>query len=356
MEQPKVGRERFIWESCDALWVEFQDIKRLTTQRIMDKLVALGYKRGSCTGIGDYKRNWAIARNILSVDDQCAPVEASDLLHQAMDQVYKQMCAETQKVLHHERAQFEETLQALLAEKQALQRDHELTEKEIDKQAKEYSQLLAQHDQTKENLTRSISEHQFLLIQYDNLQEAMTQFKTQSELILNKTMDEKNERIDKLEKAHDVLVDKTAREVSEIREKSEAQRHQWMLDLDQIKTQYHKEQVLCSSVENKLANVTVDLKNTEQTVTRLEEQLLCAKAQSEKTRTQLIDVEKNQATILAEQAVIQQQMMAEREEKGKLYQKLLDTQQKTGALLCENALLQEQCQKYNQETKAREKA
>lgn len=64
MRLPRTRREREIWEACDALRIELSHIKEVTGDRIMNKLVQLGYKRGCANEIYRYRKTWWDVNNI----------------------------------------------------------------------------------------------------------------------------------------------------------------------------------------------------------------------------------------------------------------------------------------------------
>jgi len=64
MRQPATRREREIWEACDKLLPETREVKQITGQKIMHKLLELGYKKGCPNEIYKYRRSWWETRDI----------------------------------------------------------------------------------------------------------------------------------------------------------------------------------------------------------------------------------------------------------------------------------------------------
>lgn len=58
MRLPTTRREREIWEACNLLRLEHPEIKDITGDRIMSKLLALNYKKGCPNEIYRYRKTW----------------------------------------------------------------------------------------------------------------------------------------------------------------------------------------------------------------------------------------------------------------------------------------------------------
>lgn len=62
--KPNTRREREIWEACDALFTQVNHVKEITGDKIMNKLLNLGYKKGCANEIYKYRRTWWQLRGI----------------------------------------------------------------------------------------------------------------------------------------------------------------------------------------------------------------------------------------------------------------------------------------------------
>jgi len=56
--EPRTRREREIWEACDLLRLELPEMKDITGDRIMQKLLDLNYKKGCPNEIYKYRKTW----------------------------------------------------------------------------------------------------------------------------------------------------------------------------------------------------------------------------------------------------------------------------------------------------------
>lgn len=69
MEQARTRREAEVWQVCDDLWAQKGEWGALTGDAIRDKLVQLGYKRGSPNEIYKYRHTWKLSRHIVTVPE-----------------------------------------------------------------------------------------------------------------------------------------------------------------------------------------------------------------------------------------------------------------------------------------------
>lgn len=64
VQRPGTRKEKEVWQACDLLWQEGLSLKELTGELIGDKLLDLGYSRGSNSDLHRYKRSWVVNRPI----------------------------------------------------------------------------------------------------------------------------------------------------------------------------------------------------------------------------------------------------------------------------------------------------
>lgn len=83
IRHPTTRREREIWEACNLLRLEYPEIKDITGDRIMAKLLSLNYKKGCPNEIYKYRKTWwettgvsvLEARGIITSTERIAALE-----------------------------------------------------------------------------------------------------------------------------------------------------------------------------------------------------------------------------------------------------------------------------------------
>ncbi len=118
---PRTRREKEIWQACDYLRAQYPAIKDITGDRIMDKLLALNYKRGCPNEIYKYRKSWWQARGISELEarglDFAANAVSNDPLSQAIQKIQLELKEQAEAELLLAKQEF--NLQVSALERQA---------------------------------------------------------------------------------------------------------------------------------------------------------------------------------------------------------------------------------------------
>ena len=96
MDTPRTRRENEVWQACDDLWALNANLEALKGDEIRDRLLKLGYKKGSPNEIYKYRQTWKESRGV----SEKALIEAgqqTDPISRAVSLVYEQIQQETQQ-------------------------------------------------------------------------------------------------------------------------------------------------------------------------------------------------------------------------------------------------------------------
>lgn len=230
-------KQEEVYQACNNL---HSRAERITNETIGQELVQLGYRRGSNSDITRYKRLWQEQFAIMNKAKIVLP-QRTDKLEAALDEMRVEIQREADIELEHykqnmvaEKKQWEETLQY------AQQEITDLRLKIID---------LEQHLQRSQDILKKSLEEQETLTQ---------QFTTEKQRYLDLQDTEKHnndifhaEKVameNELTALRDIQIqfqNMAKSERSDLMEKMEAQRHQHIVDLEQLKGNiYHLEKAL----------------------------------------------------------------------------------------------------------------
>lgn len=133
MEQARTRREAEVWQVCDDLWAQKGEWGALTGDAIRDKLVQLGYKRGSPNEIYKYRHTWKLSRHIVTVPEgglQTETAAAADPISRAVAMVKEELRLEANQVIEAQAADFEAQKRIVIEECEQLKAQlKEYTEK-----------------------------------------------------------------------------------------------------------------------------------------------------------------------------------------------------------------------------------
>ena len=114
MSSPKTRRESEIWQACDTLYLELGEGKAtdITGDKIVTKLLELGYKKGSPNEIYRYRKSWFATRGI----EKSLPYQEtflSDPLNRAIQLVKEEIEREARAEIAELKAQYDSKLKQL---------------------------------------------------------------------------------------------------------------------------------------------------------------------------------------------------------------------------------------------------
>lgn len=147
LSTPNTRREREVWQACDDLWAQSPSSRHLTGDNIRDRLVQLGYKRGSPNEIYRYRSSWKQSRGISDTQDEAeTESRVSDPISRAVSLVYEQMRSQTSETIDKLTEDYETRLKAALIEEDRLRN-------ELAKQANENAGLTEHLGQIQKRLS-----------------------------------------------------------------------------------------------------------------------------------------------------------------------------------------------------------
>ena len=291
MRLPQTRREKEIWHACETLWQQPPHLRKLTGDAIQAQLLALNYKKGSPNEVYRYRKTWQETRGVPSVTEQIndntetlSPPKLPDPINRAVSLVRDEIFSEAQQTIQKmtedfnaERTLYEEKIkavQALLEDTQQHNQQLHLEQQRLegvshDQKAQNHS-LLAEIETLKQqnlNLEKQASKHQH---QYALALEKIEQGEKQLTLLadasvkelesLKKTLlDQQEKMVKQLEQQHTAQIVQYREAQSALRDLMEAQRHQWMQQLDAEKTAHKKLQVEHLRISQLLERANVEL-------------------------------------------------------------------------------------------------
>lgn len=112
-QEANTRREREVWQACDDLWAIHGDFSQLTGDQIREKLLNLGYKKGSPNEVYKYRKTWESSRKIKKADSQGQIATPEDPISRAVNLVHEQIKAKSAHELDSLRQKYDATSQSL---------------------------------------------------------------------------------------------------------------------------------------------------------------------------------------------------------------------------------------------------
>lgn len=96
---PKTRKEREVWQACQLLWEEGVSVEHMTGIALGNRLVGLGYRRGSNTDIFRFKDTWVNAHDLdqVSLDQFMQESPLSSPIAVAVSNVEKELAKQFEK-------------------------------------------------------------------------------------------------------------------------------------------------------------------------------------------------------------------------------------------------------------------
>jgi len=123
MENARTRREREVWRVCDELWAQHASLGAVTGDAIRDRLVVLGYKKGSPNEIYKYRHTWKLSRHISENQEEAEEQVLQDPISRAVALVQEELKAQAKTELQAQIKIFEHKQEQLEAEKICVQEE-----------------------------------------------------------------------------------------------------------------------------------------------------------------------------------------------------------------------------------------
>lgn len=235
---PKTRKEQEVWHACDDLLAIGKTVKEITGEAIAVRLRELKYKAGSTTQRYQYRDTWMAARGI-SREERVGlePSEFSDPIARATA-VFKEGL---ERELNKEYEAKYQALEDTLAEKQLLiedlQRTKDILQETLQKKIQQFEDLENRyhtqshdyrilHEETIGHRVKITALEKETLRQAEQLRSSHDHYTRQQQ----KSSADFNRMLD----CYKQLAEE---QVSQIKEASESQRHQWVFELDSIRVE-----------------------------------------------------------------------------------------------------------------------
>lgn len=238
---PKTRREREVWEACNELWHEMQladePITTLTGERLRNKLVELGYKRGAQNQLYQYRSSWLVANKL---DDWQPEPDKEELLTERVTQIVSYVMKELRK---ESDAEIEKTQTACDTQLAKATSDAEQIQHQHNALIEEHRQqqdIVHTLDQEKEQQKMLIAQLQKDLAVAEerehHLNEALGKEKKNSEAKHFELTTTYNNDMRKLETQLESLEQSKQRQLDELKTIHEDYRQGVIVEIDQLKT------------------------------------------------------------------------------------------------------------------------
>lgn len=246
MSTPRTRREREIWEACDVLLTNLNEVKAVTGEKIMSQLLELGYKKGCANEIYKYRRTWWALRGFTEeqakgiTNSQSTVQSFSDPIKRAVSIVQEELKTEAnleiEKIketfeqqiseLTEKTQQLEDLLDKTRLEREELSKEKDLVHQRVEAKSKEIEQLVKQNQEIEHNLSNKHQETEFLKQAHeDKVQDIKKHFSAVEA--------QQQEKISTLEKVYDDSI-------SHMKTIMESNRHDFMLEKEKFKTDAKK--------------------------------------------------------------------------------------------------------------------
>lgn len=255
MKTPKTRREREIWRVCDELVAEGTIGNKVTGDAIRERLFELGYSKGSPNEIYKYRKNWREARGITEEDFNAAvpsQIALNDPIVRAVEAVRNEIRIEAQTEIEKIRREAE-------AQGKDLNEKLERSESELASVFEKNQNLILENGQVKldlQNLQANFIEEKQQRIAFEQraitLKDAIKGLEQETERLLEelkKNYIESKEDLNK--RLHENQIN-YHKEIDDLRDAHENQRHRWLVENDNLKVINKDLEVKLAKTENML--------------------------------------------------------------------------------------------------------
>lgn len=254
---PKTRREREVWEACDELWEELREdglsVSELTGEKIKAKLVHLGYSRGNPKQIYQYRNSWQLSRNIDENEDLVSEERSaalSEKVQKSVELLFKEIQVEADEKITRAKNEFEDKLKDFSSKCEAVNRESEVLRNRLDGTIDELNSISHINLELSSKLNEEKHQHEITKEKLNGVEARHRQFEINAERresLLNerskKEHDDAQIRIDNLIAVH-------KKEISDLKEHSENQRYQYIVESENLK-------VANSKLEKQLEKITL---------------------------------------------------------------------------------------------------
>lgn len=283
MNQPKTRKEREVWQAINSLIADGLRIDDLRGELIANRLLDLGFNRGSSTDIYRFKRSWIAANSVLDENPSLSLASnLSDPITQAASALKEKITLEAQQEIKkiREKAEKEQALlEGLLLEEKnktlqvIAERDDFFEKLKNTENTLNHCKILL--EKTEKSLTDSTQKNEILQIELQHLQEE------KKAIIENREFLQKQQA----ETMHAFQIAEKNR-IDEIKTAMENQRHNLLLEIDGLKELTKSHQLI------------IDEKN--KVIFSLKEKLLLQEEKEKTFQHQIMTIESEKKSILEE--------------------------------------------------------
>jgi len=209
MEQPKTRREKEVWQACNDLWTEWGDVAKITGDALADRLLDLGYKKGSPNERYKYRKTWREHRGIDSLTVQDDAKHAKAHIERIVSLVDEELRAKAQAEIEAARLELQDKLDTLLHDNQALQTQLSDTQADRKNLLEQQRTLKQKYELTKKTLQEKTLAHLRLEERASVTTQSFSDHKRESEnrakeynLTINANAKTFSDRLNEIERQH----------------------------------------------------------------------------------------------------------------------------------------------------------
>ena len=296
MYEPKTRREKEVWEACDDLLAELNDVTKVTGQCIMDKLLYLGYKKGCNNDVYKYRRTWWQSRSIderevKGIIKSEKKEELSDPISRAVALVRTEIQEEANQQIESAKIEHEEQLTKLndkyiaaQEEVQSLECKLAATISELNTVKSTLGQLQDTYATTKQQCELVIAKYGVLKSDYYSYKQDLEQAVKDLKLMHQENIKIAEQRVKELEQNYNA-------DITAIKEAMENQRHKHLMEEENLKAENKR-------LGEKLEEINIKFNKAEKTIASLaKEKDLQKKNLTYKLRQQILLSEERQRYI-----------------------------------------------------------
>jgi len=177
-------REQEVWEACDQLLAALpeseQSISLVTGEKIRDKLVELGCKRGNHNQIYQYRKSWMESRGLVTDTAKTTDNVLSDRIMLAVKSVYHEINNEANEVVRETKERCADEVEALGQSKRKLRDDYDLLKGQFVRLEAKYDALFVENQEQGERFKQLESENSITVVKLEDIKREYQFYKSES--------------------------------------------------------------------------------------------------------------------------------------------------------------------------------
>lgn len=292
-------KEREVWHACEELYEDGIGSKGFTNELIAQKLLMLGYCRGSNTDISRFKKSWLSNKNFEPYDPNTANSISllADPILVAAKALRTEIQSEAQGEIEKIRLTAKEKLQTFSIEVEKLKEENQKLTQERGRVQSLYETLLQENEDLKN--TYLIEKQERKLIQ-ESLKLKEAQFSEFRQMMDRQALDLKNSNDEIVTSLKDQLKIKERehdRILSELKSQHETMRHRFIVENDTLKVALQKTAKQVETLQQTNQKQNIDNAKALEKIAHLEKTIEQELAKIHELEESILHLERNNAKL-----------------------------------------------------------